>query len=85
MDGQTTVYFSACSCAQVLESSTLENDGVPCGMIGWDLHSTQLLVDDISLGLVREAAVEDIPFFSSHKFKSWKFNIAFSFQHLHHI
>ena len=53
---------------QVYEAQSLSNGGVPPGLVGWDSHGTQLLMDDISCGLFGEDIEEQLssaPFWST--------------------
>ena len=51
--------------AQVFQAATTANWDVPQGMYGWDNHSTQNLTDDVTLGLVPEDRLTEVPFFGS--------------------
>ena len=50
---------------QVMQAGVNGNNDTPFGMYGWDCHGTQLLCDDVSLGLVPEHRLQGIEFWGS--------------------
>ena len=47
-----------------------QNSDTPPGMLSYDCHSTQLLIDDVLLGFVPDAVFADTHFFGKLRFET---------------
>ena len=65
LSSQGTAESMLITVGTILQTGTTQNNDVPHGMLAYDRHGTQLLVDDVLLGLVEQEVLLEVPFFST--------------------